>query len=62
MNRAKDMVARLEMDFDSKKHTHWYKSRYHRVMERLIVLNRIYDKTSVQLRSKLRKLRPAVEI
>lgn len=62
VNRAKDMVARLEMDFDSKKHTHWYKSRYHRVMERLIVLNRIYDKTSVQLRSKLRKLRPAVEI
>lgn len=61
VNRAKDMVARLEKDYDSKKHTHWYKSRFHRVMERLIVLNRIYDKTSIQLRSKLKKLKPILE-
>lgn len=61
VNRAKDMVARLEKDFDAKKHTHWYKSRFHRIMERLIVLNRVYDKTSEQLRSKLRNLKPVRE-
>lgn len=61
VNRAKEMVARLERDYENKNHTHWYKSRYYRVMERLIVLNRIYDKTSEQLRSKLRKLKPGVE-
>lgn len=61
VNRAKDMVARLEKDFDTKKHTHWYKSRFYRVMERLIVLERIYDKTSQQLRSKLSKLKPVSE-
>ncbi|NWD52897.1 RNA-directed DNA polymerase [Pseudomonas gingeri] len=61
VNRAKDMVARLEKDFDAKRHTHWYKSRFHRVMERLIVLNRVYDITSKQLRSKLKRLRPESE-
>lgn len=61
VNRAKDMVARLEKDFDAKRHTHWYKSRFHRVMERLIVLNRVYDITSKQLRSKLRRLKPESE-
>lgn len=61
VNRAKDMVARLEKDFGTKKHTHWYKSRFNRVMERLIVLNRVYDITSKQLRSKLRKLKPESE-
>lgn len=58
VNRAKDMVARLEKDYEAKKHTFWYKSRFHRVMERLIVLGRVYDITSEQLRSKLRKLKP----
>ncbi|MGE8186301.1 reverse transcriptase family protein [Pseudomonas sp. NPDC086278] len=61
VNRAKDMVARLEKDFVTKRHTHWYKSRFHRVMERLIVLDRVYDLTSKQLRCKLRKLRPENE-
>jgi len=61
VNRAKDMVARLEKDFGTKKHTHWYKSRFNRVMERLIVLNRVYDITSKQLRSKLRRLKPESE-
>ncbi|MBT1262760.1 RNA-directed DNA polymerase [Pseudomonas sp. VS40] len=61
VNRAKDMVARLEKDYDTQSHTHWYKSRFHRVTERLIVLDRIYTKTSTLLRSKLKKLRPVGE-
>lgn len=58
VNRAKDMVARLEKDSGSKKHTHWYRARYYRLMERLVVLDRIYDKTTDQIRLKLKNLRP----
>lgn len=61
VNRAKDMVARLERDFSSKRSTYWYRSRYYRVMERLTVLGRIYDKATDQLRMKLRALRPGFE-
>lgn len=58
INRAKDMVARLERDHGSKNATHWYRGRYYRVLERLIVLGRTYQKTTIVLRTKLKRLRP----
>ncbi len=62
VNRAKDMVARLEKDHKGKGHTHWYKARYYRLMERLVVLDRVYDKTCYQIRLKLKTLRPEREV
>lgn len=62
VDRAKDMIARLEKDYMGKGHTHWYKARYYRLMERLVVLDRIYDKTCGQIRSRLKTLRPGKEV
>ncbi|HEC50534.1 hypothetical protein LCGC14_1150700 [marine sediment metagenome] len=56
--RAKGMIDRLRSDHTSRAHTHWYKTRYHKVLERLIVLQRTYKHVSYEFRVELKGLKP----
>ncbi|WP_218278874.1 reverse transcriptase family protein [Pseudomonas sp. MYb185] len=58
IRRAKAMLARLKSDFGSKGHTHWYRSRYYRLDQRLRILSRRYERTSDQIREEIRGIKP----
>jgi len=61
IKRAKVMINRLEKDYDDKKDTYWYHSRFYRAHERLNVLQRTYKKTSIILRKKLKGIAPTYD-
>lgn len=58
IERCWSMLARLQKDFDSQKSSYWYKRRYHRLSERLIILKRTFFKTEERIREVLKKIKP----
>jgi len=61
IERTKLIVARLEKDFEGKHGTYWYSRRYYIAHERLNILKRSYKATAMELRYRLRFVRPTYE-
>lgn len=58
IDRARMIVSRLERDYLEKKSTYWYSRRYYIAHERLNILKRSYKATAMELRERLRSVRP----
>ena len=58
IERCWSMLARLQRDYNSQKNSYWYKRRYHRLSERLIILKRTFHKTEARIREALKKIKP----
>lgn len=58
IERCWSMLARLQRDYDSQKGSYWYKRRYQKLNERLIILKRTFYKTEARIREALKKIKP----
>jgi RNA-directed DNA polymerase len=58
IKRARTIVARLERDFKSKKYDYWYHKRFYKAHDRLNILQRTYSKSALELRLKLKSIKP----
>lgn len=62
IDRTKKIIERLEKDYAEKKSTFWYMKRFYLAHERLNILQRIYWKSSSELRERLKNIKPTYGI
>lgn len=58
IGRAKGMLERLRADFPQRAHLYWYKARYYKLLERLVVIERTYRNVAFDFRTELKGLKP----